>query len=53
MEKYLKWRCKMNWHPKYYKYIDDWINNILPYQMEYFKKEKQHLINNGVYGQED
>lgn len=27
---YLKWRCTINWHPKYYKYIDMWIENVQP-----------------------
>lgn len=39
MQTYLEWRCRMNWHPKYYKYIQEWIVNVLPYQIEYFEKE--------------
>ena len=46
---YLQWRCRINWHPKYYKYIDEWISNVLSTQLEYFKIEMNHLIANGVY----
>lgn len=46
---YLKWRCTTNWHPKYYKYIDMWIENVQPVQCEYFEKEMNHLIEKGVY----
>lgn len=46
---YLVWRCKINWHNKYHRYIDEWISNVLPTQLEYFKKEKENLIKMGVY----
>jgi len=46
---YLVWRCKTNWHNKYHRYIDEWISNVLPTQLEYFKKEKENLIKMGVY----
>ena len=36
---YLVWRCKINWHNKYYRYIDEWIDNVIPTQLEYFKRE--------------
>ena len=39
----------MNWHPKYYKYIDTWISNVLPYQCEYFEREMNNLKNRGLY----
>ena len=47
--KYLEWRCVMNWHKKYYKYINTWIENVLPYQCDYFVKEMFHLIEQGIY----
>lgn len=50
---YLKWRCTRNWHPKYYKYIDMWIENVQPVQCEYFEKEMNHLIEKGVYKYEN
>ena len=46
---YLYWRCKVNWHNKYHRYIDEWINNVLPHQLEYFKKEMENLIKLGGY----
>jgi hypothetical protein len=49
IQTYLEWRCRMNWHPKYYKYIQEWIANVLPYQIEYFEKERKHLIDKGIY----
>lgn len=49
MKRYLEWRCRTSWHPKYYKYIDEWIKNVLPSQMRYFEKERERLIANGKY----
>lgn len=49
MRSYLMWRCRMNWHPKYLKYIDEWIDNVTETQMEYFRREREHLIENGTY----
>lgn len=49
MDEYLKWRCRVNWHPKYYKYIEEWIKNVNKQQMEYFIKEKENLILRGIY----
>lgn len=46
---YLEWRCRRNWHSKYYKYIDTWISNVLPYQCDYFVVEMKHLKDRGVY----
>ena len=46
---YLFWRCKTNWHKKYHRYIDEWVNNVLPYQLEYFRREMNNLINRGIY----
>jgi hypothetical protein len=46
---YLVWRCKISWHNKYHRYINEWISNVLPTQLEYFKKEKENLIKMGVY----
>jgi len=46
---YLLWRCKTNWHHKYHKYINEWIDNVLPQQLDYFKIEMKHLIKQGLY----
>jgi len=49
MKTYLEWRCRMNWHPKYYKYISEWIENVTPLQMEYFERERENLLKRGIY----
>ena len=49
LQTYLEWRCRRNWHPKYYKYITEWIKNVLPYQYDYFVVEMQHLRESGIY----
>lgn len=49
LKDYLEWRCRRNWHPKYYKYVTEWIKNVLPYQCDYFVVEMQHLRENGIY----
>jgi hypothetical protein len=49
LRKYLEWRCVRNWHKKYYKYVDTWIDNVLPYQCDYFAIEMFHLIEQGLY----
>lgn len=46
---YLYWRCKTNWHNKYHRYINEWVDNVLPHQLEYFKKEMENLIKFGKY----
>lgn len=51
MKRYLEWRCRMNWHPKYLKYIQEWISNVTDTQMEYFVREREHLINVGIYSE--
>lgn len=43
LKAYLQYRCIHSWHPKYYKYIDEWINNVLPYQLLYFEREMKNL----------
>ena len=48
MKEYLVWRCKMNWHPKYHKYIEEWISNVTDDQLIYFEKERIKLISNGT-----
>lgn len=49
MKKYLQWRCRVNWHNKYHKYIDEWISNVIDTQLSYFIREREHLINSGEY----
>lgn len=49
LNNYLHWRCRMNWHTKYLKYIDEWISNVTDNQLIYFEKEMNHLIDRGIY----
>lgn len=46
---YLEWRFRVNNHPKYQKYRDEWINNILSCNLWYYKTEMQHLRERGIY----
>lgn len=46
---YLVWRCKTSWHNKYHHYINEWIDNIIPTQLEYLRREKENLIKKGIY----
>lgn len=46
---YLFWRCKTSWHSKYYHYINEWIDNVIPSQFEYFRKEMNNLSKKGIY----
>ena len=46
---YLEWRFRVNNHPKYQQYRDEWINNIVPSQLWYFEIEMNHLRDNGIY----
>ena len=39
----------MNWHPKYMRYIDEWISNVTQTQIEYFEREMENMINRGIY----
>ena len=46
-KQYLQWRCRTNWHPKYFKCIKEWFSKVLPTQMDYFRIEMKHLIERG------
>lgn len=47
---YLEWRCRVNWHTKYLRYVQEWIQNVTKEQMDYFiNVEMKHLIQNGTY----
>ena len=46
---YLEWRFRMNNHPKYQNYRDEWINNLVPSQLFYFEREMERMIINGQY----
>ena len=43
IDEYLIYRFKRNNHNKYLKYMQEWMDKVLPYQLEYFKKEKERL----------
>lgn len=42
-DEYLRHRFKTNNHAKYLKYMEQWIEKLLPYQLEYFKIEQKRL----------
>lgn len=50
LKNYLEWRFRNNNIPKYYKYYNEWINNIPKSSLWYYEIEMFHLINNGIYG---
>lgn len=50
LKNYLEWRFRHNNIPKYYKYCNNWIENIPKSQLWYYEIEMYHLINNGIYG---
>ena len=51
-KQYLQWRCRVNWHPKYLKYVDEWIENTTQQQLDYILGiEQKHLIERGIYEQ--
>jgi hypothetical protein len=43
MKGYLFQRFIRNNHPKYHKYVNEWIDNVTENQMTYFKLEKERL----------
>ncbi len=49
IKSYLEWRFRVNNHPKYLRYCNEWINNLTSTQIEYFEREAEHLIERGVY----
>jgi len=47
---YLVWRCRVNWHSKYLRYIDEWIEHTTQQQLDYILGvERKHLIDRGIY----
>ena len=46
---YLEWRFRTNNIPKYLKYMEEWISNLTPEQINYFRKERLHLISMSKY----
>lgn len=49
MKDYLRWRFCSHLQTKYIKYFDEWVTGITSQQMAYFEKERERLINQGVY----
>lgn len=43
IKEYLTQRFIRNNHPKYYKYCEEWISNVLPDQLAYFIEERKRL----------
>lgn len=46
LKEWMFYTFKRNTHPKYYKYFEEWWNNALPYQLEYFKQQMVRYKNN-------
>lgn len=46
---YLEWRFRVNNHPKYQKYRDEWIQALTPMQLIYFEQERIRMIKMGLY----
>ena len=49
MKDYLRWRFCSRVPSRYIKYFDEWITGVTNEQMAYFEKERERLINQGVY----
>lgn len=45
MYTYLQQRFYRNNHVKYYKYFEDWVQNVTEVQLMYFEKEQFRLSN--------
>lgn len=43
MKYYLQQRFMRNNHPKYHKYMEEWISGVTPDQMRYFAEEKRRI----------
>lgn len=43
MKAYLTKRFLGNNHPKYHKYMQEWVDNVTPTQLAYFELEKERL----------
>jgi hypothetical protein len=52
LDKYLKYRFKINNHPKYQKYFDEWLNGVTEEQLNYYEREMYNLIKIGIYDPE-
>lgn len=46
---YLEYRFRVNNHPKYQKYRDEWINGIPISCLWYYEIEMNHLKEKGLY----
>ena len=46
MKNYLQQRFLRNNHPKYHKYMDEWISGVTHDQMRYFAEEKKRIEQN-------
>lgn len=46
---YLRWRFIRFNIPKYHKYCQQWLDNVLDKNLWYYRKEMNNLINTGIY----
>ena len=37
LKEYIEKELKYTWHPKYYKYIDEYVKNLTELQLQYWK----------------
>jgi hypothetical protein len=49
LEEWFRYHWRRDNHPKYQRYFDEWLKNLLPTQIEYFKKQ-MYNEKNGVLG---
>lgn len=48
MKYYLQQRFLRNNHPKYHKYMEEWINGVTADQMRYFVEERRRIENKTI-----
>lgn len=44
LKNYLELMFRVCNHPKYRKYFDEWVNNLLPHQIEGFNKQRLRML---------
>ena len=48
MRNYLQQRFLRNNHPKYHKYMEEWIDGVTADQMRYFEEERRRIENKTI-----
>jgi hypothetical protein len=52
LKKYLEYRFKTGLKRAYQSYFDEWIEGVTSEQLNYFEREMNNLIKQGVYDPE-